>query len=178
MNLKTSFVLFFHHVPYRLSTKGNPWFRAAWGVDRCSLGLVFNTNTCRPRLVFTRQHIATTLLFGYRCWPMPRHDYRRLFRTQNYDGTSRIPWALHSQTHFFYHENQTPLGKIHVECGGVLTSRNQTHTIPRFDSWAPTWTTNTKGNTASSFRVPYQIRGLWQYLKVIMVWKAHKWSFP
>jgi hypothetical protein len=37
------------------------------------------------------------------------------------------------QTHFFRHKNQTLLGKSHVKCGGVIISRNQAHTIPRFD---------------------------------------------
>jgi hypothetical protein len=86
--------------------------------------------------------------------------------------------ALHSRTHFFHHKNQTPLGKSHVECGGVLISRNQTYTIPIFDLWASTRITNTEGNNASSFRVSYWIKGLWQYLKDITAQKAYKRSFP
>ena len=35
-------------------------------------------------------------------------------------------------------------------------------------------TTNIEGKITSSFGVLYQIRGLWQYLKVIMAQKAHK----
>jgi hypothetical protein len=36
---------------------------------------------------------------------------------------------------------------------------------------------NTEENNASSFRVPYRIQGLWQYLKDIMAQKAYKRSF-
>jgi hypothetical protein len=43
---------------------------------------------------------------------------------------------------------------------------------------SPTQTTNTEGTSKSSFRVPYRIRGLWQYLEVIMAQKDHKGSFP
>ena len=180
MNLKTSFVLHFPHVPYRLSTKGNPRHWAVRGVYRCSLGLVFNINTSRPRFVFTWWHDFASLLFGsrHRCWPMPRCDCRRSFHAQTYDGTSRIPWKLHRQTHFFCHKNQTPPGESHVECWGVLIGRDQTHTIARFNSWALTRTMNIEGKNNSSFGVPYQIRGSWQYLKVIMAQKAHKGSFP
>ena len=154
MNLKISFVLHFSHVLYWLSTKGMGF---QWGVYRCSLGQVFNVNTCWPRLVTTWWHDLTSLLFRswHRCWPMPRHDYRRIVHTQNYDRTSRIPWKLHRQTHFFHHKNQTPLGESHVECWGILISRNQTHNILRFDSWALTQNTNPERESNSSFRVPY-----------------------
>ena len=181
MNLKTSFVLHFPHVPYRLSTKGNPWLWVVReGVYRCSLGPVFNVNTCRPRLVITRWRDFESLLYGswHRCWPMPRRDCQMTIHTQNYDETCRISWALHSQTHLFCHNNQTPPGESYVECWEVCISRIQTHTIPRFDLWALTQTTNTEENNASSFEVSYQIWGLWQYLKDITAQKAHNGSFP
>ena len=39
---------------------------------------------------------------------------------------------------------------------------------------------NTKGKSTSSFGVPYQIWGLWQYLKTLLAQKAYtsSWSFP
>jgi hypothetical protein len=55
--------------------------------------------------------------------------------------------------------------KVMLSVGGVLISQRQTCTILRFHLWAPTWTTNTKGRNASSFRVPDRIRGLWQNLE-------------
>jgi hypothetical protein len=166
MNLKTSFVL--HFSPCSVSALYQGWSSISSrckGVYRCSLGLVFNANACQPRLVITRWHDFASLFFGswHRYWPMPRCDCWRSFHTQNYDGTSRIPWAFHKHTHFFHHKNQTTLGKSHVECG-VLISQNQAHTIPRFDSWAPTQTTNNEGMSNSSFGVSYQIQGLWQYV--------------
>ena len=99
---------------------------------------------------------------------MPRHDYRRLFHTQTYDRTSKIPWKLYRQTHFFCYKNQIPLGKSYVECWGVLTSWIQTYTNLRFNLWALTRTTNIEGKINSSFRVPYWIQGLWQYLKTLL----------
>ena len=115
MNLKTSFVLHFFPCPYRLSTKDNLWLWAVReGVYRCSLGQVFSVITHWPRLVFTRHHIAVTLLFGYQhtCWPMPRHDCWRSFRTQTYDGTSKIPWKLPRKLHFPLMRTRTLQAKV------------------------------------------------------------------
>jgi hypothetical protein len=51
---------------------------------------------------------------------------------------------------------------------GVLIRRIWPHSFPIhiFNSWALTQTTNTEGRSSTlSFRFPYQIRWLWEYLK-------------
>ena len=104
---------------------------------------------------------------------MPRRDCWCPVYTQTYDRTSKFPWKLHRQKHLFCHKNQNPLGKSYVECWGVLISWIQTHSILRFDSWTLIWTVNTEGKIISSFRVPYQIWGLWQYLEIPWARKAY-----